>query len=110
MDLDYFENMTNLIKFCTNIRDFRRKSNFTQFELAEKLGISQTYLSSIEKAKRIPPLEVVLNLFEIFDTTPNDLFGYETPKPEHPISTLPPDIEKLIEKKVQEILQAQAGK
>ena len=102
--------MTNLINFCTNIRNFRIKSNLTQYELAEKLGISQTYLSSMEKGKRTPPLEVVLSLFEIFNTTPNELFGYESEtKPPLPQEeTLPAHLEKLIEQKVREMLQAQA--
>jgi transcriptional regulator with XRE-family HTH domain len=41
------------------------------YELAEKLGISKSYLSEIEKGKRAPTLELIQQYAAIFNTTPS---------------------------------------
>ena len=44
------------IKFC------RKQSNLTQEQLAEKVGLSQNFLSNIERGKGFPSLETIINL------------------------------------------------
>lgn len=36
------------------IRDYRKKMGYTQFQFAERVGISEFYISAIETGRRIP--------------------------------------------------------
>ena len=63
-----------------NLKEYRRKSGFTQEKLAEKAGISANYLSMVEISRQFPSPEMLdrladtLNIqtFQLFDpsTTP----------------------------------------
>ena len=44
------------------IKEVRKKKNISQGELANKLNISQTYLSQIESDKKIPSMDLLQNL------------------------------------------------
>lgn len=44
-----------------------------QIELAEKLGISKSYLSEIESGKKTPNLEIINKYSETFDIKPSSL-------------------------------------
>ena len=64
-----------------NLKEYRRKSGFTQEKLAEKAGISANYLSMVEISRKFPTPEMLdrlaqaLNIqtFQLLDpsTTPN---------------------------------------
>jgi transcriptional regulator with XRE-family HTH domain len=64
-----------------NLKEYRRKSGFTQEKLAEKAGISANYLSMVEICRQFPTPEMLdrlaytLNIqtFQLFDpsTTPD---------------------------------------
>jgi transcriptional regulator with XRE-family HTH domain len=64
-----------------NLKEYRRKSGFTQEKLAEKAGISANYLSMVEICRQFPAPEMLdrlaqtLNIqtFQLFDpsTTPD---------------------------------------
>ena len=45
-----------------NLKDLRIKSNLSQAELAERAGISQGYLSSLERGEKQPTLPVLKRL------------------------------------------------
>jgi transcriptional regulator with XRE-family HTH domain len=45
-------------------------------ELAEKLGISQSYLSEIESGKKVPTLELIRKYAEVFNTTPSAILFF----------------------------------
>lgn len=49
------------------IRDIRKKSKLNQTEFAEKLGITQTYLSLLEAGKKVPSLKVLGKIAFEFD-------------------------------------------
>ena len=54
----------------------RRKSKgFTQAKLAEAVGISSTYMSSIERAVSIPSTEVIMRLAMALETTPDEFLA-----------------------------------
>lgn len=54
----------------------RRKSmGFTQAKLAEAIGISSTYMSSIERAVSIPSTEVIMRLAMALETTPDEFLA-----------------------------------
>lgn len=53
---------------------FRRKQiPLTQAELAEKVGLSTKYISSIETANSIPSLDTLMRICSVLDVEPNYL-------------------------------------
>jgi Predicted transcriptional regulators len=56
-----------------NIRSIRRKNNYTQEKLSEKVGISPVFLSQIENGNRKPSLETVVNIANSLNVTVDEL-------------------------------------
>ena len=56
------------------IRDIRAKKRITQEQLAEKMGISSKYLSSIERGKENPTLNTLIRLAEGLDVDLGEVF------------------------------------
>lgn len=48
------------------IYEERKKQKMTQCELAEKSGLNRTYISDIERGKRNPTLNVLLQIADAF--------------------------------------------
>lgn len=68
-----------------NIRDARMAIGITQAELAQKVGVSNSCISQYETSKRMPSLETMSILSDIFNTSLDDLIPksrWETPKDE----------------------------
>lgn len=65
MDLDY-------TKIGRRIAARRRLLGLKQAQLSEMVDISNTYLSSIERAVSIPSTEVIMRLAIALDTTPDE--------------------------------------
>ena len=61
------------------IKEFREELQFTQKELAEKIGNVQRNISNWENGTSEPDLETIVKLAEIFDVTIDELFGKEPP-------------------------------
>lgn len=57
----------------TNIKYLRNKKRWTQMDLAQQLGKTSAAISDYEKGKATPPLEVALQLCELFDVTLDQL-------------------------------------
>lgn len=57
-----------------NIRFYRKVMNYTQAELAERLGIDATHLGRIEAAKVGASLDVVFGVADILDISVEKLF------------------------------------
>ena len=55
-----------------HISHCRKANGLTQAVLAERAGISTTYMSGIERAKSIPSTEVIMRLAAALDTTPDE--------------------------------------
>ena len=51
--------MDLLTRFATNVRRLREKKKFSQKSLADKVGISVSYVSMLERGQRSPPLETI---------------------------------------------------
>ena len=68
MRLDYSE-------IGKRIAQRRRKLGLKQAEVCEKAGISDKYLSCIERATSIPSLEVLMSLALALDTTPDEFLS-----------------------------------
>ena len=74
MDLDYK-------KIGERIAARRRKLGLKQAELSELADISNTYMSSIERAVSIPSTEVIMRLAEALNTTPDEFLVGTSRKP-----------------------------
>ena len=58
-----------------NIRDFRKKNNLTQENLAERLGVTYQSISRWENGTTYPDLELIPAIAEILTVTVDELFG-----------------------------------
>jgi len=58
------------------IRWHRRNNDLTQEQLAEKLNVNLTYVSSIERYKRGVSLRILYKLSRIFKIKVKDLFEF----------------------------------
>lgn len=59
------------------IKVLRAEHNWTQADLAEKLGISRQAVISIEKYKYTPSLELAFKIAEAFDISINKVFEHK---------------------------------
>ena len=55
----------------------RAKKNWTQADLAEKIGISRPSVNAIETGKFVPSTLLALKMARVFDTTVEELFQLE---------------------------------
>ena len=51
------------------IRQLRRESNWSQTQLAQKMGIHQKQVSAYERGRNTPSTEVLIKLADIFDVS-----------------------------------------
>jgi putative transcriptional regulator len=56
----------------------RAKKNWTQAELAEKIGVSRQAVNSIETGKFVPSTVLALKMAKVFGTTVEIIFQLET--------------------------------
>ena len=57
-----------------NIKYFRLKNNWTQEELAEKLGTTAVYVSSLENAKKNIRIDYINHIANTFNIQVKELF------------------------------------
>ena len=55
------------------IRQYRHLEKISQESLADKVGVSDTYIRKLEAGARTPSLELVMALAEALNTTPDHL-------------------------------------
>jgi transcriptional regulator with XRE-family HTH domain len=55
------------LRLSRNLKLLRKVANYTQFELAEKLGICRTAYSQIERGLRLPDISTLQQLSQIYD-------------------------------------------
>ncbi len=60
-----------------NIRDFRIFRGLTQQELANKLHKAQNTIANWEKGQNSPDVDIVVDICNILDITPNQLYGWD---------------------------------
>ena len=58
-----------------NIAALRALTGLKSKELAEIAGIKQSYISSIEKGRKIPTIQVLLNIAQALGVTVSELLG-----------------------------------
>ena len=59
------------------IQKLRKENNLTQDQLAEKLGVSKTYIARIENGKILPSVKDVKNIARILDVNASDLTSFD---------------------------------
>ena len=59
------------------LRKYREKMELTQKQLAVVLNIDRSTYSYYETGKSVPPVETLIKLARIFNTTVDNLLGYE---------------------------------
>lgn len=57
------------------LRKYRKKNNFTQEYLSEKLNISLKYISRIENGNNGVKIETLINYMNLLGITPNTIFA-----------------------------------
>ena len=57
-----------------NIKNIRKKANFTQEQFSEKLGVTPQFLSSVERGLAGISINTAINICNISKSTPNSLF------------------------------------
>jgi transcriptional regulator with XRE-family HTH domain len=67
--------MDLLTKFATNVRRLRRKKNLSQKALADRVSISVSYVSMLERGQRSPPLETIEKMAKALGVSPASLLG-----------------------------------
>ena len=59
------------------IKVLRAERDWTQADLADRVGISRQAVISIEKYKYTPSLELAFKIAEVFQVSINELFEYK---------------------------------
>ena len=60
-------------KFGAVVRRLREEKGLTQEELAERAGISATYVGFIERGDNVPTLTIVIQIASALRVRPSDL-------------------------------------
>lgn len=69
---DIKENISN------NIVYYRKKTGLTQSQLAEKLGVKTTTVSTWERGASSPDIETLYDICKIFDVSLDEMYGINT--------------------------------
>ena len=57
------------------IRKYRKINKFTQKQLSSQLGLTPKMISFYERNERIPPIDIIVKLSEIFSVSTDYLLG-----------------------------------
>ena len=63
--------------FCTNLINYRQRAQLTRKDVANKLGITEIAYGAYERGKRLPDIEKLCTLSNLFETTPNELLNFK---------------------------------
>ena len=67
----YMINLGNILK------TLRLKSNMTQAQLAQKLGLTKSVISAYETGLRLPSYDILIHIAEIYNVSTDYLLGVE---------------------------------
>ena len=67
--------MDLVTRFAGNVRKLRSKKKLSQKVLADKVGISVSYVSMLERGQRSPPLDMLEKVAKALGVTPISLLG-----------------------------------
>ena len=70
-------NLDNYKKLGLNIAYYRKLRGLSQSQLSERINISRTHMSRIETADCAVSLDVIFNICNELNITPNKLFDFK---------------------------------
>lgn len=68
------------MSFADNITELRKYHDFSQEELAERIGVSRQTLSKYETGESLPDIEKCKLLADVFGVTVDDLISFDKEK------------------------------
>jgi transcriptional regulator with XRE-family HTH domain len=71
----YLACMDLVTRFAGNVRKLRSKKKLSQKVLADKVGISVSYVSMLERGQRSPPLDMLEKVAKALGVSPISLLG-----------------------------------
>lgn len=67
-----------MIDLGSRIKHLRQKNNYTQDQLAKRLGMTKSVVSAYENGARMPSYEVLITIARIFHVSTDYLLGVES--------------------------------
>ena len=71
------DNLNIKNSFGRRIKNIRKKRDWTQAQLAEKVGVDAKHISCIESGKNFPSPELIEKLSKSLEKHPKELFEFE---------------------------------
>ena len=91
--------------FGKKIRDARKSMKLTQFELAEKINVSQNFLGDIERGLKLPSVPKLIVLSNVLNLSLDSMFAASLITPiEEPKEIYYTDKQLLVIKKIIEMI------
>lgn len=66
-----------MVDFGNVLKTLRLKENFTQAQLAQKLGLTKSVISAYETGLRLPSYDILIHIAKIFGVSTDYLLGLE---------------------------------
>ena len=79
-----------MVDFGITLKTLRTQNNYTQVQLAQKLGLTKSVISAYETGLRLPSYDVLINIAKIFKVSTDYLLGMDN-RQEIDLSGLPPE-------------------
>lgn len=79
-----------MVDFGITLKTLRTQNNFTQVQLAQKLGLTKSVISAYETGLRLPSYDVLINIAKIFKVSTDYLLGMDN-RQEIDLSGLTPE-------------------
>jgi len=64
------------MSFGENLKRFRKEREWTQYELASRIGTQQTHISRLEKGEHYPDFIKLKRLCSVLECTATELMGF----------------------------------
>lgn len=85
-----------MLKFGERLRELRLKNNYTQKQIAERLGVAISAVSSYESGVRYPTYDSLIKIARIFRVSTDYLLGLEPMQNEVDLSGLSDEEKKVV--------------
>jgi len=95
-----------LLNFGTRLRTLRQSKNWTQEQLASRLGLTKSVISAYETSLRYPSYDILIRIAAIFKVSTDYLLGIEKGQTLD-ITGLSPENEQLIRQLVDALREKQ---
>jgi transcriptional regulator with XRE-family HTH domain len=71
--------MRDVRQFASRLRQLREQQHLTQFQVSQQLGLArQGYISNLETGRKLPSLDLLVQVARLFDVSVDDLLSATT--------------------------------